>query len=468
MKPDLYTSLLKVFQITLFVCLFPLYSVSDLTFFGYVLPEDGLGKLPLVITEALGDSISINYITTHPTLYSQVEIPASIKKVMENPDRSPGKFALYTSYLPYGNSRLTNENIKKCVIKMAYSMLETTRIPRSWVNILNEEFDAVIVPDPFFISAYENSGVLIPIFVAPIPMRLSSYFERPIHLETPSDPFIFMDASANKNPAVLINAFAAAFGCSSKVHLVMRSGVVSAETRKIVNDVIGRNGLENITIENGFLTESQWIDKLASCDCYINLSRGEGFSLIPREAFALGVPSIITDNTASTTICSTGFVRAVPSNRKGLTSPVYSTLFANQYCGEQFECEVADVTAALRDVFDNYERYIKKAREGREWVAQYNVSHPGLQGIYRALIKPKKVILGRKNELADGTLTTSSPRLYHKYLQIAEDWRDNLTNQEGVFQSQKDKFNWIRFLESAGNHDQTLPFTKFRSECSNC
>jgi glycosyltransferase involved in cell wall biosynthesis len=148
------------------------------------------------------------------------------------------------------------------------------------------------------------------------------------------------------------------------------------------------------------------------------LSCGEGFSFIPREALALGIPVIITDNTASSTICKSGFVRSVRSEKKIRSkSNVYRILFADD-CGDQFDCEVEDAKNALLDVYSNYPVYVHKALDGRNWVRQYDCENPNLRSQYLTLVKPKKVVLGNENKIEDDTLITNSIELYQKYIEL--------------------------------------------------
>lgn len=413
----------KIFRTCLFICLLqhfsPLYSTPDLTIVGFVQPEDGIGKIAVNILETLGDEISANIILNPFAASSKQPLPPLVTAALHHPDPTPGKVALLTEVLWHLGRDNTIYMPQESFVKLAYSMLETTKIPNKWVEILNREFDAVIVPDSFLVKIYEDCGVHIPIFVVPIPMVLNSYFAHPIHSKFPSIPFIFGDASANKNPTVLIKAFAKAFGNNSKVRLMMRAGYIHPETRKRINHLITHYGLKNVTIKEGHLSLEQYIDYLSSLDCYINLSRGEGFSFIPREALALGVPVIIPNNTASTTICQSDFVRAVPSDKKGPTNPVYKMLF-DEECGQQFDCQVKDVVNALRDVYSHYSKYAKKARQGRQWVRQYDYQDPVLKSAYQALIKPKQIFLGDRNEIVNGTMMTNSSELYRKYSKLID------------------------------------------------
>jgi glycosyltransferase involved in cell wall biosynthesis len=423
--PSRFLKILRFF----FICfclneISPLYSTPDLTVIGFINPNDGLGKVPIAILETLGNNISANFIVTS-TYDLEQGLPLSVMAALNNSDKAPGKVALLTSCIWYSGAKPAALIPPESLIKLAYSMHESTHIPKMWVKILNEEFDAVVVPDPFLIQVYQDSGVHIPIFALPIPMMLAPYFAHSPHPSHASKPFVFGDASANKNPRVLVKAFAKAFKNNPNVHLVMRAGHIHPETRDIINGIITKYALTNVTIEDGFLSLEQYINRILSFDCYVNLSKGEGFSFIPRETLSLGIPTIITNNTASKTICNSGYVRAVPSHFKVPSPYLYQVLF-NEPCGEQFGCKVEDVIVALQDVYKHYELYIKKARKGRKWVRQYDCTNPILQDSYLTLVKPKQVKLGNKNSIENGAIMTNSIELYQKYEQLIESNAKNL------------------------------------------
>lgn len=403
-----------IFSALLFGISTSLFSVPDLTIVGFFEPEGGIGKVPLTICECLGDSVSTNFIETQSYCdYSHKELPASTLNAINNPDQEAGNVALLTDTL-WDVSRKAAEKVPKdSIVKIAYSMLESNCIPSMWVTILNNEFDAVVVPDKYLINVYQDCGVTIPIFVLPIPMILKPYLDH-VASKHPSKPFIFGDASVNKNPKILLEAFAKAFKNDPNVCLVMRSGGIDSNTKQALNDARKKYQLNNIFVDSGKIPLSRFIDLVEKFDCYINLSRGEGFSLIPREMLALGVPVLITDNTASTSICDSGFVCSIPCNLKNPSNKGYQLLFGES-CGEQFDCEVNDVIAAMQNVYKNYDGYKQLAEQGRVWVQQYDVTNPDLKRSYRTLIKPKKVILGNTNALIEDTLITTSLSLYQKY-----------------------------------------------------
>src|SRR5690606_1798913 len=110
----------------------------------------------------------------------------------------------------------TNENVIQLhqsitsPLKISYSMFESDAIPPLWVNILNSFYDMVVVPDPYLISVYKNSGVKIPIFVLPLGILIEDLLKIPLK-EKIGDPFVFgMSAGfwERKNHIKILRAFA--------------------------------------------------------------------------------------------------------------------------------------------------------------------------------------------------------------------------------------------------------------------
>ena len=56
--------------------------------------------------------------------------------------------------------------------------------------------------------------------------------------------------------------------------------------------------------------------------------------------------------------------------------------------GFNFNCRIKDVQIALKEVYSNYQTYLAKAHQGREWVKQY--CGINLKPKYLNLFKPKK------------------------------------------------------------------------------
>jgi glycosyltransferase involved in cell wall biosynthesis len=251
-------------------------------------------------------------------------------------------------------------------VKIAYSMIESTAIPAQWVTQLNSSFDAVVVPDEYFVDVYHNSGVTIPIYVIPLGIYIDEFLAyKKVYDQKPR---VFGCSAVNwgrKNLVRLIRSFNKAFGNDERVRLVVHSKTLyNLDKLRSLITVLGATNIQLISKEFSW---QEYIAFMTSLDCYVLLSKGEGFSVTPREALAAGIPCIITNNTAHKNICKTGFVRAVEST---VEEPAYYEVF-RQYCGTQFDCREEDVADALKDMYAHYDDYVHKAQQARSWVAQY-------------------------------------------------------------------------------------------------
>ena len=143
--------------------------------------------------------------------------------------------------------------------------------------------------------------------------------------------------------------------------------------------------------------------------------REKVFPIGPREALALGIPCILSNNSAQKTICRSGLIRSVPSDIPAPppTDCDWAGAFGNEALGFYSDCSLEDVKNALRDVYNYYDIYLKQAKNGPEWVSQYSLQR--IKNKYLNLIKPTCVILGNKNEITDDCLMTNSEKLYNKY-----------------------------------------------------
>lgn len=383
----------------------------DLTVVGTVSQADGLGRISIGVIDLLKNDLRINCIPTEDVRLE--DISEEVKTIVLNTDKKPGKVSILFAPLWYHAYPDTYKKTPDSRIKIAYSMLESSAIPQEWIKILNFHFDAVVVPDNFLVDVYKNSGVNLPIFVLPIGMYLDEYFYKQKR-NHPGDPFVFgttVSCDDRKNYELLLQAFAEEFGNSNQVMLKLNSRAKAEKYHYLIKDL----GVTNIILTDYVLNKSQYIDFIESFDCFVNISKGEGFSLCPREALALGIPCILTNNTAQITICNSGIVREVPCP---LIEPAtyWAGLFNNQPLGFFFTCTKEDVKAAMRDVYSNYYFYQQKAAVGPFWVSQYKWTN--LKNKYLSLIKPKKVLLGDKNEIADDYLMTNSPKLFKKYKRV--------------------------------------------------
>jgi glycosyltransferase involved in cell wall biosynthesis len=302
-------------------------------------------------------------------------------------------------------------------VKIAYCVTEKTLIPSEFVVKINDNFDAVVVADEWLVDVYKNSGVKIPIFTLPLVLDLESLFAKSIKKNC-QKPFVFGLSAGfwpRKNHELLVKAFVEEFGDNPNVMLKMHGRFEEGLTT--VLKTFEKIKTNNVTLEHKAFTRQEYENFLTSLDCYVLISKGEGFSITPREAMAAGIPCILSDNTAHKIICKSGCVRAVTSN---ILEPSYSKIFRKNI-GHDFNCTVMDIRKALRDVYENYQKYLENAVLGRIWVKNY--SKENLKKKYLNLVKPKIVILGPDNSITDQHLMTNSKTLFNKYQQLCKQTR---------------------------------------------
>ncbi|MFS8563832.1 MAG: glycosyltransferase [Rhabdochlamydiaceae bacterium] len=242
-------------------------------------------------------------------------------------------------------------------IRIAYSVFESSQIPPEWTLVLNYYFDAVAVPDQYLVDVYKNSGVTIPIFVLPYPVNLDTLYQIPLKNKKNS-PFIFAnfsDATPEKNHITLIRAFHKTFGSSSDVKLKLYSSYSDPiiETIKKELRLLSTSNIEFIEIT---LSEELYLKTIKNIDCYVNLSQGEGCAIQPKEAMALGIPVILSNNTAQSVLCNSSFVKPVSSLNK---VPGFYSKYQNTY-GVFYDCSIAEASQALRDVYEHYDEYLER------------------------------------------------------------------------------------------------------------
>lgn len=168
--------------------------------------------------------------------------------------------------------------------RIAITMFESTKLPAEWPAILND-MHAVIVPSRFLVDVFRDSGVTVPIHVAPL--GISEVYKPTRRPQTKPMRFLaFIDRGRRKGGHIAIQAFQRAFGNDQNYWLVLKG-------RRIENEIRLFPG-GNIEIIQQDMSEDELATLYASCDVLINPNSGEGFGLIPREAASTGIISLST------------------------------------------------------------------------------------------------------------------------------------------------------------------------------
>lgn len=397
----------------IFLTAFNTQCTFDVTFFASYNFADGIGKRAIGQIQTLKDDLKVNYKNSRKYKGDKGvadDIESSVLAILRHPDKTPGTILLLLDSLYDVSHKTLVEQCSQHKIKLAYITVESTKGPASWVEILNNNFDGIAVPDESCTEALRASGLKIPVFILPEILYLDEFLKVPLQ-EKPHNPFSFgVSATAlnYKNYDLLLEAFAAEYKNRPDVILKIHNHLAAKSFR--ITNKIKSLGLENVIATHGPIKKEMYEAHMQSIDCYVLLSKGEGFSATPREALALGRPCILSNHTAHRTLCNTGYVRAVEA-------PIiekHDENYKGENVGDIFNCKIEDVRAALRDVYDHYDHYLYNAHPAREWVKQYLGEN--LKTKFISFLKPKKVILGDKNEIMDDCLITDSKDLFDKYM----------------------------------------------------
>jgi len=379
----------------------------DLTVIGNVLMADGIGRQGIGLISAIHDKLNINTLQLPPRNYK--DIPKDLLKVFIKPFNGFGKVSFWTFILGTNKDFINVHKSISSPLKIAYSMFESDSIPALWTNILNSYYDMVVVPDSYLVSVYKNSGVKIPIFVIPLGIMIEDLLQVP-QKEAPNKVFTFgMSAGfwRRKNHIKILQAFGERFGNDPKFKLKLhgRSGPYRYDVEKAVRAA----NYTNVELISSSLSVKDYNLFMEDIDCYVFPSMGEGFSITPREVMALGKPCIVSNNTSQGTICKSGLVVSLNSTKK---IPALYEVFGNQTIGNFYDCHLKDLTNAMVNVVENYDKYLEKAKLGREWVKQYLWTT--LQPTYLNLFKPKDIISGSTNLVTQDIFQTNDSKLFSK------------------------------------------------------
>ncbi|GAB4187837.1 MAG: hypothetical protein Tsb0015_07050 [Simkaniaceae bacterium] len=387
--------------ISAFFC-FYIKRPADVTFAAFAHPEDDWGKQTPAMLQLLQKDLKINFLPTRPKFLSYIP-----KKIRKNSQWTGGKSRVFF-YLDADHPEIP-ENLTQAFfpIKIIYSKFPGTEVPRSWIEKINTSYDLVIVPNQQQAIIYEKSGAIKPIFVLPYFLELKELLNKPLKSHEDSNIVFanFSDCYEINNQITLIRAFAKNFKNSEKAFLWLQSAFLDPYQEFKILSEIDSLGLKNVRFTKGLATKSEYIQMLQRIDCYIDLNKGNSFSAKLLECMALGIPVIMSDHPLHG-LFARHILHLVPAKKE----PFFYLNKNLGYCWNTDESSVAD---QMKHIFENYSAVLEQTKNYRDIAKQYSCEK--LKNKYLNLVKPKKIILGDKNEITDEYLMTSSETLYKKY-----------------------------------------------------
>jgi len=281
--------------------------------------------------------------------------------------------SFYVKFFPANNF---GERIAERFI--GYTMLEASKIPNEWVNIINERCERVIVPCNYMKTVFEECGVKRHVQVVPLGLWLPNY---PIHDRTRNDnDFVFGilgTLTIRKGTDLLVRAFDKTFPKDKypNVHVYIKTlGEFGANWAKTA---VSR---DRISINNdAFSPEDKILEFYDKIDCFVFPTRGEGFGLPPLEAMSVGVPVICTNYSGPADFMDESYSYPIGYKMAKLPPEAYpDTLKAtNQMWAEPNFDELCD---RMLEVYTNRKEANRKAKLAMQTIREeYSVINTGKQ-----------------------------------------------------------------------------------------
>jgi glycosyltransferase involved in cell wall biosynthesis len=355
---------------------------SDIAFVGNAHFQDGIGKSILAAKELLSRRANLWFINKgrfDPASFPDQRFASYLSDHSVPKQAVPSNAAVFAYVPPSDAAAVLPASFGPRVI---YTMFEADRLPPGWKEAF-EHFDQVLCPAPFFLDALRSSGVTKPAaafdqgIVIP-PLRRA---------RRPGRPFVFAfsaSASPRKNLEGTIRAFQRAFPDDSGVRLRLQArwGSLRRETEKLV----GKD--KRIEFHWSDLSDAAYEKWWNEVDCYLALSKAEGYGMTPREAILRGIPTIASNNSGHATIPERYYF---PVPTVGMEPALCD--YWKEPIGEYWTPDLDVAAEHMRYVRDNYQEAQAKTRIARRENWHRDLSFARMAERLLPYLRPRVVML---------------------------------------------------------------------------
>jgi glycosyltransferase involved in cell wall biosynthesis len=348
---------------------------SKVGWWGSFSDAGGYANMNREIVRRLHNHHIIPYVRMYPTI-SQID-PPLLELLNQYADLTPknGSHPFVYAYTPMPHEYHGGKRI-------FFTMMETASLHQVFVDHCNRFSDEVWVPSVANKELFERGGVNKKIKVVPLGIDeilyfnsgdrkkevtgFKSLFGKPVENGLGSFKFLtVIQWNFRKGFDALLQSFVRAFDGSDDVCLVIATQH-SYET--VINDLkpflLRGNNLPQIVLYNHILPTVDMPGFYRNFDCYIHMSRGEGFSLTQIEAGACGLPVISNFHSGMTEYLTEE--NSFPIECKELEKccdklASICFFYQNQYLWKVGEKQIQQAVDYMRYVVSNYDEALKKA-----------------------------------------------------------------------------------------------------------
>lgn len=255
--------------------------------------------------------------------------------------------------------------------KIGFTMLEVDGFPPDWVRQA-DRMDEVWVPSAFNRDGFLRCGLKRPLHLVPLGVDVDYFHPGGARYPNPAGEFLFLASfewGERKEPWLLLKAFNDVFSAREPVRLLCK--IMNRDPGVKLREEIRRLRLKPSGGKISYLfnlefPHYQLASLYRSADCYVAVSRGEGWDMPLMEAMACGLPAIATDWGAHTEFVHKGI--AYPLRLRGTVPAVAKCPY---YAGFSWADPDPDhLRHLLREVYEHREearrRGLAAAREMSE------------------------------------------------------------------------------------------------------
>lgn len=349
-------------------------SEADICIIGRTDFTVGMGQTALCFAELLSQAYDVCFLPTNPTEGEKLNLPSG--RALRLVKAADGcRVTIFTDVLWNGVKDSNYRLVPQSGLRIAYFVFDSDAIPGRWVEILNGIFDIGLVPSPHLIQASKDSGVEIPIEYLPIALDLEDLLVEPV-VPAKKNKTVFGSLAAfhpRKAHDVVIRSFFSAFGNSPSVQLRLRSNINFEGTKERLQNLVEALGANNISIEQKSTNAFEKNEFLRALDVYVSGSRGEGYSIGPREALALGKLVVLSEVGGHRVLRSSEGIFLVPAPIK---LPAIYPEIDGMLVGNQFGVEESAFSDALKSaqVMSLQKSTSNSASERRRLASEFSYS----------------------------------------------------------------------------------------------
>jgi glycosyltransferase involved in cell wall biosynthesis len=381
--------------------------------------KTGIAQHTKSFMNSLKTEYDLNFLDSRPESSDHSFIPTGIKTFQQHHEfLETADVSIFLDVTSDNHSDINWQKVPATKIKYIYSVFDSTKIPISWADIINNHFDAVFVPSRFLVDVYRNSNVQKPIFHLPLALDLSPYRDLPTPY-APNKPFVFAFVGSReprKNIDLLMDSFVECFGNRFDVQLRIHCALDFYNDPTFGENVVKRHS--NIIFSSGTLENDDYRNLVRESDCFVSLSRGEGYSIVPREFLAAGKPVILSDCFAHAEILSD--LNALGKNlgfAVDASIPVpghYLHINGGGIFGLQYDSYRPSIRAVLNEVFEKRGTLFRTDLVELRRKCAEGYDQNTLAPIYKSIIQPAFCRMSTGNALEFGGITTNDANLAHR------------------------------------------------------